>query len=361
MSEQVCDVGRGIELCYETFGDPADPTALLIMGLGMQMVAWPRDFCLALAHRGLHVVRFDNRDAGRSTHVAGRGPALHQLLLRSRARALYTLADMADDCSGLLRELDLAPAHVIGTSMGGMIAQTLAIRHPDQVSSLTSIMASTGHRRVGQPALGIYPMLMRRAPSDREALLEHSVRVFRVIGSPALGVDEQELRALAARSYERNRDPEATRRQLAAILASPDRTRQLRSLKVPTLVIHGSADRLVRPSGGHATARAIPGARLLQIDGMGHDLPRTLWPRMIDAIIANSARGPVVVIDEPRTANLAALYRGGPQRQRRTRSWTALQPAIRRLIESRARPGQAQSQPWDRAPRPVQTQPRPRR
>jgi hypothetical protein len=215
-------------------------------------------------------------------------------------------------------------------------------------------------------------VLLRRAPHEREALLDHSVRLFKTIGSPALGLDEQELRALAARSYERKRkrDPDAARRQLAAILASPDRTRELRSLRMPSLVIHGSSDRLVRPSGGYATARAIPGARMLEIEGMGHDLPRLVWPRLIDAIVANTARQPLQ--DELSGADLAALFRGGPQRQRRSRTWTALQPAVRRLVENRVRPAQGQRPPWARAPlgdaappgstaRPARAQPRPRR
>src|SRR5580693_2215368 len=173
MSEQFCDVGRGITLCYETFGEPSDPTALLIMGLGTQMVAWQEDFCRELAERGLHVVRFDNRDIGRSTHLSGRPPTIPQLLTRSRRAAHYTLGDMADDAAGLLRELDLAPAHVIGASMGGMIAQTLAARHRDAVRSLVSIMSNTGNIRSGQPSLRVYPIFLRRPPQGREALIAH--------------------------------------------------------------------------------------------------------------------------------------------------------------------------------------------
>src|SRR6476660_7937300 len=184
MEERFCDVGRGITLCYEAFGERSDPTALLIMGLGTQMVAWNEDFCRQLAARGFYVVRFDNRDAGRSTHVQGAPPTIRQLLTRSRRAAHYTLADMADDAAGLLSELELAPAHVIGASMGGMIAQTLAARHPQAVRSLTSIMSTTGSRRAGQPALAVYPIFMRRAPSDREAFVEHVTRMFEKIGSP---------------------------------------------------------------------------------------------------------------------------------------------------------------------------------
>src|SRR5277367_5595287 len=165
----MCDVGGGITLCYETFGEPSDPTALLVMGLGTQMVAWQDDFCIELAARGFHVVRFDNRDIGRSTHVSGRPPTTLQLLRRSRRAARYTLGDMADDAAGLLRELDLAPAHVIGASMGGMIAQTLAARHRDDVRSLVSIMSNTGSRRSGQPSLRVYSMFLRHAPQGRDA------------------------------------------------------------------------------------------------------------------------------------------------------------------------------------------------
>ena len=285
MPEQFCDVGGGITLCYETFGDPADPTALLVMGLGTQMIAWHEDFCRELAERSLHVVRFDNRDIGRSTHVSGRPPTVSQLLLRSRRAGVYTLADMADDASGLLRELNLAPAHVIGASMGGMIAQTLAARHPQTVRSLVSIMSNTGNRWSGQPSLRLYSTLLRRAPREREAFVAHMEGVFAAIGSSGVPRDSDDIRALAGASYDRDHDPESAGRQLAAIIASGDRSAELRTIAVPTLVIHGSADRLVSPSGGRATARAIPGAELMMVKGMGHDLPRAVWPQLIDAIV----------------------------------------------------------------------------
>jgi pimeloyl-ACP methyl ester carboxylesterase len=299
VSEQFCDVGRGVTLCYETFGDPADPTALLIMGLGTQMVAWHEDFCRQLAARGLHVVRFDNRDIGRSTHVSGAPPTVMQLLSRSRRAAHYTLADMADDAAALLGVLELAPAHVIGASMGGMIAQTLAARQPQVVRSLTSIMSNTGSRRSGQPSLRIYPIFLRRAPREREAFIAHMQRVFAAIGSPGLPRDPEDIRALAAMSYDRDHDMQGPGRQLAAILASGDRTAQLRRITAPTLVIHGGADPLVAPSGGRATARAIPGAKLLSIPGMGHDLPRAAWPTLIDAI-AEHARAADARTDDVR-------------------------------------------------------------
>jgi pimeloyl-ACP methyl ester carboxylesterase len=290
VSEQFCDVGRGITLCYETFGERSNPSALLIMGLGTQMLAWQEDFCRELAARGLHVVRFDNRDIGRSTHVTGRPPSVPQLLRRSSRAARYTLGDMADDALGLLRELDLVPAHVIGASMGGMIAQVLAARHPRAVRSLVSIMSNTGSIRNGQPTLRVYPVLLRRPPHGREAFIAHMEHVFAVIGSPGLPRNAEDLHALAAASYDRDHDPEGPGRQLAAIIASGNRTAELRRISAPTLVVHGAADPLVAPSGGRATALAIPGAELMTIEGMGHDLPRAAWPGLIDAIAAHALR-----------------------------------------------------------------------
>ncbi len=283
MDERFCDVGRGVTLCYETFGDPSDPPLLLIMGLGMQMVGWHEDFCAELVQRGFYVVRFDNRDAGHSTHFPGRAPKIGQLLTRRFEASQYTLADMAEDTAGLLTALELSPAHVVGASMGGMIAQTLAARHPEHVRSLVSIMSTTGSRFRGQPAAAMYRPLLSPAPAGREEFLAHIERLFTLIGSPGRA-DLEDLRELGALSYDRDRDPSATPRQLAAILASGNRTRELRGITAPTLVIHGTADRLVRPSGGEATARAIPGSRLVRIDGMGHDLPRAFWKQIADDI-----------------------------------------------------------------------------
>ncbi len=288
MSEQFCEVGRGVTLCYETFGDPSDPPALLVMGLGTQMIAWHEDFCRKLAARGLYVVRFDNRDIGRSTHMTGPPPTILQLLTRSRRAARYSLADMAEDAAGLLDELGLAPAHVIGASMGGMIAQTLAARHPGSVSSLVSIMSNTGSMRSGQPSLRVYSTFLRAAPRDRDAYIEHMTGVFALIGSRDELRDLDEVRELIGTSYDRDHDPNGPGRQLAAIIAAGDRTPELRTITAPTLVIHGKADPLVSPSGGRATARAIPGARLLAVEGMGHDLPRSLWPELIDEIAGHA-------------------------------------------------------------------------
>ena len=290
MAEQFIRVSDEIELCYETFGDPADPTALLIMGLATQMIAWPDEFCEQLAGRGFHVVRFDNRDAGRSTHVKGRPPKVRELLVRSKKPAHYRLSDMADDAAGLLRELDLAPAHVIGASMGGMIAQTLAARHPELVLSLTSIMSNTGSVLTGRPGFAIYPLFLQRPSKGRDAAIERVMKVFETIGSRGLEKDLDLIRDMAERSYDRDHDPAAPGRQLAAIIASGNRTKEIRRIKAPTLVIHGDEDKMVGLSGGRATARAIPGAKLLKIKGMGHDLPRPAWPQIIDAIVATTQR-----------------------------------------------------------------------
>ena len=290
MAEQTCRVGE-IELAYETFGDPSDPTVLLVMGLGTQMIAWHEDFCEQIAGHGLHVVRFDNRDCGRSTTLPAAGaPSLRDIAIRPRRSASYTLDDMAGDAAGLLDELGIRGAHVVGASLGGMIAQTLAVRRPDRVLSLVSIMSTTGHRLVGQPQLRLYGLLLRRPPKGRERYIDHMVRLFETIGSPGFERDHEELRRLAGRSFDRGHHPAGTGRQLAAVAASGDRTKALRRLDVPTLVIHGEADPLVRPSGGRATARAIPNAQLMMIPGMGHDLPRAAWPRIVDGIVATVGR-----------------------------------------------------------------------
>ena len=287
-SESFCDVGGAVRLCYETFGSEDDPPILLIMGLGMQMIGWPEDFCEQLAERGFYVVRFDNRDIGRSTRIHGRPPTPSQLLRRKIDPVLYELSDMAGDAAGLLRELDLAPAHVVGASMGGMIAQTLAARHPEAVRSLVSIMSMTGSRWNGQPAFRIYPYLLREAPTEREAYIEHTARMFAMIGSTGLPQDPERIRDMLARAYDRGHDPAASGRQLGAIIASGDRTDEVRKIAAPTLVIHGSKDPMVSKSGGTATARAIPGARLMIVEGMGHDLPEAAWPQIIPAIADHS-------------------------------------------------------------------------
>ena len=288
MAEQFCDVGRGITLCYETYGDPADPPVVLVMGLATQMIAWHEDFCEQLADRGFYVVRFDNRDIGRSTHLGFRPPTMRQMLRRRVGPEQYSLSDMAEDTAGLIRELEIAPAHVVGASMGGMIGQVLAAEHPEVVRSLTSIMSTTGSRWHGQPALSVYKYLLRPPPRDREGYVERAAEVFGLVGSTGFPRDESYIRERAARSYDRSYDVRAGGRQLGAIVASADRTEQLRTIRVPTLVIHGTVDKMIKPSGGRATAKAIPGARLQEIEGMGHDLPRGVWPQILDAISEHS-------------------------------------------------------------------------
>jgi pimeloyl-ACP methyl ester carboxylesterase len=289
MPEAMAKVGD-VELCYETFGDERDPALLLVMGLATQMLGWHEDFCAALAERGFFVIRFDNRDIGRSSRMPGRPPTLKQLMLRDRDAAGYTLDDMAADGVGLLDHLGIERAHVVGASMGGMIAQTMAARHPERVLSLVSIMSNTGALASGQPALRTYPVLLRPRPRDRDAFIDATVHTYAVIGSPGFERDEEDLRRMAGQSFDRGHDPASAGRQLAAILASGDRTPLLRQIKAPTLVIHGTDDRLVRPSGGRATARAIPGALLMMVKGMGHDLPRAAWPQIVEAIHANATR-----------------------------------------------------------------------
>jgi pimeloyl-ACP methyl ester carboxylesterase len=288
MTEQFCDVGGAITLCYETFGAEDAPPMLLIMGLGTQMIGWPDEFCAELADGGFYVVRFDNRDIGRSTRIYGRPPTPGQLLRRRIEPVLYTLSDMAADAAELMGRLGIAPAHVVGASMGGMIAQTLAAERAETVHSLVSIMSNTGDRWKGQPAFGIYRYLLRRAPDDREQYIEYTTRVFEAIGSRGLPFDRDRVRDMIARSYDRGHDPAGAGRQLGAIVASGDRTAELRTIRAPTLVIHGSDDRMVARSGGEATAQAIPGARLMIIDGMGHDLPEAAWPQLVEAIAGHA-------------------------------------------------------------------------
>jgi pimeloyl-ACP methyl ester carboxylesterase len=293
MDEQFCDVGRGITLCYETFGDPQDPPVLLVMGLATQMIAWHENFCEQLAERGFYVVRFDNRDIGRSTHMGFRPPSVGQLLRRRFRPEQYTLSDMADDAAGLIRALDLGPVHVVGASMGGMIGQVLSAEHPELVRSFTSIMSSTGSRIHGQPHFSVYKYLLQPPPRDREGYIDRAAEVFGLVGSTGFERDEAYIRERAARSYDRGYDRAAGGRQLGATLATGNRTGLLGQIKAPTLVIHGSVDKLIRPSGGRATANAIPGARLMIIEGMGHDLPRGAWPQLLDAISEHArASGP---------------------------------------------------------------------
>jgi len=281
----------GIKLCYETFGRPEDPAFLLVMGLGTQMLGWNHDLCTELAGRGFFVIRYDNRDIGRSTQFRDvPPPSVRELVLRRPRRLAYRLEDMADDGMRVLDCLGIERAHVCGASMGGMIAQVMAARHPDRVLSLVSIMSTTGHRWKGQPALRAYPVLLAKPPRSEEEAVERTLETFRVIGSPGFPRDEDELRAVARLRWRRRGSGSGPGRQLAAILAAGDRTTDVARIRAPTLVVHGTHDRLVRPSGGKATAAAIDGARLLMVEGMGHDLPRGAWPQIVDAMVENAAR-----------------------------------------------------------------------
>jgi pimeloyl-ACP methyl ester carboxylesterase len=283
------DVGP-VELVYETIGDPSGEPLLLVMGLGMQLIHWDRELCELFAERGFWVIRFDNRDAGLSTKIDAPVPNVVRLMAGLPARVPYLLGDMASDAFGLLDHLDIERAHVVGTSMGGMIAQTMAIERPERVLSLGSMLSTTGDRRVGTPKLRVWSILMRRAPNDRTQYIRYFERVFKLIGSPAYPADTKRIRELAGATYDRCHHPAGTARQLAAILASGSRTAGLRRLDVPAVVIHGRRDPLVPVRGGIATAKAIPGAELVTIPGMGHDMPRELWPVFVEAIARNADR-----------------------------------------------------------------------
>ena len=292
MSEQYCDVGRGITLCYETFGDPSNPAALLIMGLGTQMIAWHEDFCAQLADRGLHVVRFDNRDIGRSTHVAGRPPTIPQLLLRSTRAARYSLADMAQDSLTLMRELELSPAHMIGASMGGMIAQILAGTEPQRVASLGIIMSTTGKPFSRLPAWRVIRLAFGGPGDDAsdEDKLAFEVRNVAVFNGPNFLPPEAQLRERVRQLAERSSYPPGMLRQFDAVLGTGSLLAYSKAITAPTVVLHGSRDPMVRPRNGRGVAAAIPGARFVVVDGMGHDLPQPVWRPIIETLTENFAR-----------------------------------------------------------------------
>jgi pimeloyl-ACP methyl ester carboxylesterase len=260
----------------------------------MHLIHWDLELCRQLADRGFHVIRYDNRDAGRSTKIDAPVPNLVRAMAGLPIESPYLLRDMADDAFGLLDQLGIERAHVLGASMGGMIGQEMAIHRPDRVLSLASLMSTTGERRHGRPKLRLWSLFVHRAPQRRDDYVEYFVRVFRMVGSPGYPGDEARLRELAAATYDRGHHPAATGRQLAAIMASGDRTKQLRRLAVPTVVIHGTDDPLVPFRGGVATARAIPDAEFIAIPGMGHDLPREVWPKVVDAVVMNTARAAAI-------------------------------------------------------------------
>ena len=280
---------NGIELCYEIFGDAGAEPILLIMGLGGQMIYWDDDFCRLLAERGFRVIRFDNRDIGKSSKLSGgkRLGAIELLKLRVLnipVAAPYTLLDMAKDTTGLLDALGIKSAHLVGMSMGGMIAQEIAISFPDRVRSLTSIMSSTGNPKTPQPTREAMAVLMAPPPATKEEYFARHAQTWKVLRGGSFPEDEALDRARAERNFERGLNPAGTGRQLRAILASGSRKERLASVTAPTLVIHGTIDPLARPEGGKDTAASIPGAKLLMIEGMGHALPIRMWPQIIDAI-----------------------------------------------------------------------------
>lgn len=285
-----------IRLAYTTTGDPSAPPVLLVSGLGGQLIAWEDDFCAELVDRGLYVIRFDNRDVGLSTHVTNATDGAPGPLPGLPAPA-YQLSDLAADAAGLVDALGLGSVHVVGVSMGGMISQLLAIEHPDRVRSLTSIMSTTGDPAVGQASDQARALLLAPPAFTREAVQDGSVMSHSVLGSPAYPTPEEVLRERSGRAYDRAFDPAGFARQLTACLVTPDRTEQLRALELPALVIHGDADALIDVSGGKATAATIPGAELVVVEGMGHDLPRAVWTQVVDLITAQVRR-----VEEARSA-----------------------------------------------------------
>jgi pimeloyl-ACP methyl ester carboxylesterase len=284
---------NGVELEYETVGDPAGRPLLLVQGLGAQLISVEDGLCQELVSRGFLVIRYDNRDAGLSTWFDDARPVNLAAIWGGDPSSLaYTLEDMADDAAAVLDAAGARAAHVAGISLGGMIAQLLATRHPDRVRSLASIMSTTGDRAVGRPTGEAASVLMASMPSDREAFIEQAVVNAKAIGAgTAYPFDAEGVRRGAARSYDRAYHPKGTGRQFAAILAAGDRTQALGRVRVPTVVVHGEEDQVIGLSGGEATAAAIPGARLLLVPGLGHELPPGFWPTLAAALAENADRG----------------------------------------------------------------------
>ena len=286
---------NGMRLCYETFGDPADPPLLLIMGLATQMIVWDDDFCTLLAARGLRVIRFDNRDIGLSTKLErARTPSFAEMMLSQvtglRFRIPYTLRDMAADTIGLLDALGIGKAHVVGASMGGAIAQEMAILYPERLLTLTSVMSSTGDPKLPRPKPKALAVLAKKVPTDRVGYVREYVATWRVLAADHFPFDAERTTRQGMAGYDRGINPPGAARQLLAIIASGNRKKALARVTVPTLVIHGTDDPLIPLEGGRDTARTIPGAQLLVIEGMGHSFPREVWPRIIDAIAQHASR-----------------------------------------------------------------------
>ena len=284
----------GVSIAYETFGEPGDPPVLLVMGFGAQLIAWHDDFCSMLAGRGRYVIRYDNRDCGLSSRFDDHPVDVGRLIATvsrgdipaARAMLPYSLQDMADDGLGLLAALGIERAHIVGSSMGGMIAQVMAISHPDRVLTLTSMMSSTGEPAYGRSTPAAQQALFDPRPADREGYIATSERAL--TWSSRRYANLHAIRELAAQSYDRAHYPAGVGRQLGAMLLAGSRADALKALNVPTLVIHGTDDTLVDPSGGRRTAELIPGASLLLIADMGHDRPRELWDDLCDAIEAHT-------------------------------------------------------------------------
>ncbi len=279
-----------IDICYETFGDPSDPALVLVMGLGVQLIEWEPTFVDAFVAHGLHVIRFDNRDTGLSTHFHDIEPDVAGARRGDPSSAPYTLFDMADDAVALLDALGIERAHILGASMGGMIAQSIAIRHPNRVLSLCSIMSNPGDPNVGRPTREAFAALTAPAPDTREGVIEAAVARSKVFRGGGFPYDEERIRARATAAYDRAHDPAGKARQQSAVIATGDRTAALASVRVPTVVIHGEADPLATLGGGQATAAAIPGATLVVIPGMGHEFPEGARPMIVEAAVANIRR-----------------------------------------------------------------------
>jgi pimeloyl-ACP methyl ester carboxylesterase len=294
-AEQFATLPGGIKICYQTFGDPSGQPLLLVMGLGGPMTWWDPEFCRMLAERGFFVIRYDNRDTGRSSRVRARVTRrmLVQSFLGRGSRPPYTLDDMAGDGFDLLDHLGIDAAHVVGISMGGMIAQTMALLRPERVGSLTSIMSTTGRRTVGWQDPRLLPRLLERRATTRDAYVASSARFWAIIGSVGYPDTKEAVLERAGETWDRGISASGVARQMVAILAQPDRSRRLREIDVPTLVIHGMDDKMVHVSGGRATAQAIPGAELLLVPRMGHDLPAALYDTFVDAIAQVASRRPV--------------------------------------------------------------------
>jgi len=275
---------NGIEIEYETFGDPAAPPLLLVMGLGAQMISWDESFCSQLAGRGFHVIRYDNRDSGLSTHIDEAGLPDIMSALGGHPEPAYSLDDMADDAVGLLDALGIGAAHIVGASMGGFIAQLIAINHPHRVLSLTSIMSGPGGKDAIPPKPEGAAVLMVAPPATREERIEQGINIRRTLHGKADPFDEAFERARSIRAIDRAYNPLGSGRQLVAILAADSRVERLARVSVPALVIHGKDDVLVPVENGRIVAEAIPNARLIEFDGMGHDLPERVWPEVLDAI-----------------------------------------------------------------------------